>query len=118
MPICKHTIIYYLCMLVLLIAICVPIFVTGSLPTAFHKSSMVYFNCPAEQFKKYEVVRSSEGRITAIYDRQNKEIVSGRKYVEDTTNCIVVKVEESVLEKQDQDFFEIISFRSNNEELY
>lgn len=102
----------------LLVSAGVAIYVLHQPSTPFDKSSTVYFNCPASEVKKYEVVRSSEGRITAIYDRQKKEMVSGRRYVEDTTNCIVVKVEERTLEKQDQNFFEIISFGSNNEELY
>lgn len=103
------------------------VFIVGSLvglyfnhqpPEKFHKSSRVYFSCPSDDYRSYEVVRSSEGRITAIYDRKYKKILTGREYVEKTTNCIVVKVEETALDKEGQNFFEIISFRSDNAELY
>lgn len=86
--------------------------------TRFYKSSRVYYSCPVDDYKVYEIVRSNKGRITAIYERDHKSIVDGRTYVGKTKNCAAVKVEEQVLDKQDQHFFEVITFRSNNEELY
>lgn len=103
------------------------VFLVGSLtglyfnsqpPEKFHKSNTVYFSCPSDDYRSYEVVRSSEGRITAIYDREYKKLLTGREYVEKTTNCIVAKVAEADLDREGQNFFEIITFRSDNEELY